>query len=435
MPIQIETRLDRRNLLRRGGALGLGLGLAGFPVDALFAEAAPGGYPAIRALLDELVDSGKLPGAVAVIGQGLRPPAILTRGTLGFGSAAPMQGNTLFRIYSITKLVTGMAAMDLIDRGKLGLDQPIADFLPRFSRMQVQVTPDGPLDQVRPARTAITVRHLLTHTAGLGYMIAQQGPIAKAYDAAGLRGGRMSRVVLPGQTAEIHAPGLTAFADRLAEMPLVHEPGTRWSYSVSFDLLGRLIELASGETFERYLEATIFAPCGMSDTCFQVPAEKAARLADSYYVHKDRIEPIDPGKTSIYLDPAPLPFGGSGLVTTPYDFDRFLTMLAGGGRLGRRRVLGSKAVRLGGSNLIPPGIPTAGTYVDGAGHGAGARAGIGAKQGVIGWSGAAGTVFRVDLNRGIRIALHVQYMPSDVYAVYDTFPEAAARDLAAPQLL
>jgi CubicO group peptidase (beta-lactamase class C family) len=435
VPDLIETRLNRRELLRRGGAMGLGLGLTGLPLDALLAKAAGGGLPAIEALLAGWVDSGKLPGAVAVVGRGMKPPTILARGMLGFGSAAPMQADTLFRIYSMTKLVTGMAAMELIDRGKLRLDQPIADFLPRFARTQVLLAPDGPLDQVRPAREPIIVRHLLTHTAGLGYTITQTGPIKQAYADAGLGAGQMTRKPEPGQSTAAHAPSLAAFADRLAEQPLVYEPGTQWSYSVSLDLLGRVIELASGKAFDRFLEETLFAPCGMVDTGFQVPAAKAARLADNHVVQDGKIFPIDPGASSIFLDAPPYPFGGSGLVSTPHDYDRFLTMLVGGGRLGRQRVLGRRAVRLGGSNLLPPGANIAGSFVDGAGNGAGARVGIGAKAGVVGWSGAAGTVYRVDLKRDIRIAFYAQYVPSEAYAIYDSFPLAAARDLAAPQLI
>ncbi len=435
MPVEIDLRLTRRELLRRGGALGFGLGLTGVPVETLLAKAGAGGLPAIEALLGELVDSGKLPGAVAVVGRGTRPPAVLARGTLGFGSPAAMQGDTLFRIYSMTKLVTGMAAMELIDRGRLRLDQPIADLLPRFARMQVQLIPDGPLDQVRPARTQITVRHLLTHTAGLGYTITQKGPIAKAYAAAGLEGGRYSRTPPPGEAAPVEAPSLATYADRLAELPLVYEPGTQWSYSVSLDLLGRVIELASGQPFDRFLDETIFAPCGMADTGFQVPAARASRLADNHYYQGGKLHLLDPGASSIYLDPLPVPMGGSGLASTPLDYDRFLTMLVGGGRLKSRRVLGRKAVRLGGSNLLPPSANIVGSFVDSAGNGAGARAGIGAKAGVLGWSGAAGTVYRVDLRRGLRIAFYAQYVPSEAYAVYDSFPLAAARDLAAPQLI
>jgi CubicO group peptidase (beta-lactamase class C family) len=435
MPVQIDSRLNRRELLRCGGALGLGLGLAGFPVEALLAKAATGSFPAIEALLVGMVDSGKLPGAVAVVGHGTRPPKILTRGTLGFGSTAPMRGDTLFRIYSMTKMVTGMAAMELIDRGKLGLDQPIADFLPRFARMQVQVTPDGPLDQVRPARSLITVRHLLTHTAGLGYSIIQQGPIRQAYAAAGLDAFHVSRNQQLMQSGTPHPPSLAEFADRLAKLPLIYEPGTQWSYSVAQDLLGRVIELASGQAFDRYLDETIFAPCGMIDTAFHVPAAKAARLADNHSFNDGKVVVVDPGASSIYLDSPPYPFGGTGLVSTPHDYDRFLTMLAGGGRLGRERVLGRRAVRLGGSDLVPAGANIVGSYVDSAGHGAGARVGVGAKAGVLGWSGAASTVFRLDLKRGIRIGFYGQFVPEDPYALYKHFPEAAARDLAAPQLI
>jgi CubicO group peptidase (beta-lactamase class C family) len=279
------------------------------------------------------------------------------------------------------------------------------------------------------------VRHLLTHTAGLGYTIAQTGPIMQAYADAGLGAGQMSRKPEPGQSIAAHAPSLPAFADRLAELPLVYEPGTQWSYSVSLDLLGRVIELASGKVFDRFLEETLFAPCGMVDTGFQVPAAKAARLADNHGVQDGKIFPIDPGASSIYLDAPPYPFGGSGLVSTPHDYDRFLTMLVGGGRLGRRRVLGRRAVRLGGSNLLPPGANIVGSYVDSAGSGAGARIGVGAKAGVLGWSGAASTVFRLDLKRGIRIGFYGQFVPEDPYALYKHFPEAAARDLAAAQLI
>ncbi len=431
-----ELRLNRRELLGRGTLAGAGLGLAGFPAQALLGAAAARDFPAIRALLDGLIDSGKLPGAVASIGFGGQAPQFIARGKLAFGDAAEMTPDSLFRIYSMTKVVTGMAAMELIERGRLRLDQPIADFLPAFGQMQVLLSPDAPLDQVRPARSAITVRHLLTHTAGLGYTIIQQGPIQQAYLAAGLGAGRVSRQMLPGPGATpAPAPSLTAFADRLAALPLVYEPGTQWSYSVGLDLLGRVIELASGTSFDRFLHETIFAPCGMADTAFHVPGAKAARLATNYGIKDGKALPIDPGASSVYLDPPAVPFGGSGLVSTPRDYDRFMAMLVSGGRSGRRRVLGRGAVRLGGSNLLPPGATTAGSYVDSAGNGAGARAGIGAKADVIGWSGAAGTVFRVDLARGIRIACYTQYMPSEAYAIYDTYPQAAATDLAAPQLI
>lgn len=422
--------LSRREVLARGG---LGLALAALPLGVLEARARAGDYPAITALLEGLIKEGKLPGLVASVGLGRSAPRFVSRGTLAFDSKAPMGPDSLFRIYSMTKVVTGMAAMQLIAEGKLKLDQPIAEFLPRFARMQVLASPDAPLDQVRPAKAPITVRQLLTHTAGLGYAVVQTGPIQKAFLKAGLNGGLASRQP-SDQGPLVYPSSLAEFADRLAEMPLVYEPGTQWSYSAAQDLLGRVIEVVSGMPFERYLWTRFFGPCGMSNTAFHGPAAKVARLTTNYVVKDGELIPVDPGATSIFLDPPPLPFGGSGLISTARDFDRFMAMLVAGGKAGGKRVMNPLAVTLGTSNLLPPGAATKGTWLEGAGHGAGAQLGLGAKAGVLGWSGAAGTVFRIDLKRGIRVAIYSQHMPTSAYELYDKFPKAAGSDLGAPQL-
>src|SRR3546814_8297297 len=146
---------------------------------------------------------------------------------------------TFWRLYSMTKPVTGMAAMLLIEEVRMALDQPIADFLPAFANMTVQNTPDGSITDVRPAKGPITVRQLLTHSAGLGYNIIQKGPIRDAYNAAGFLGGQVSRLPIPGFPPSSSAPCLAVFSDRLAHLTLVYEPGTRWSYSVGLDQVGR----------------------------------------------------------------------------------------------------------------------------------------------------------------------------------------------------
>ena len=149
--------------------------------------------------------------------------------------------DSLYRIYSMTKPITGMAVMMLIDEGKLGLDQPLAEMLPKFAEMKVQKEFDGGIapDDLEPAQRPITIRHLLTHTAGLGYSIVQKGPIKDAYEAAGLVPGQVTRLPMLKELFDQAEPlgSLEAFADGLAEMPLVAQPGTRWSYSVSIDLL------------------------------------------------------------------------------------------------------------------------------------------------------------------------------------------------------
>lgn len=428
------TELNRREMLLRGGGMGLGLGLVGLPFEALQARAAQMDLPAIRGLIGGLVDGGKLPGLVASVGIGNGAPQFYSHGTLAFDSKTPVGPDSLFRVYSMTKVITGMAAMHLIDQGKLRLDQPVADILPKFAKMQVLDSADAPLDHVHPAKNLITMRNLVTHTAGLGYTIVQTGPIQKAYLAAGLGGGRISRKPLPGQDPVVQAPSLAVFADRLAEMPLVYEPGSQWSYSLGLDLMGRVIEVVTGMPFDRYLKQTIFDPCGMRDTGFWVPSAKAARLTTNYGVKDGKTVPIDPGPDSVYLDPTPVPSGGGGLVSTARDYDRFMAMLVAGGLSGRHRVLPARAVALGRSNLLPPDAVTKGTWMEGAGHGAGAQLGLGDKAGVLGWSGAASTVFRIDFKRGIRVAIYSQCMPTNVYELYDNFPKAAGSDLGAPQL-
>jgi CubicO group peptidase (beta-lactamase class C family) len=424
--------LSRRSLLRSAGWLGAGLAGSAFgPARLLAQPSAEDLYPSLTNLVYDYIASGRLPGVVAAVGWGDAPPAQIARGTMAFDSGAPVDLDSLYRIYSMTKPVTGIAAMMLVDEGKIGLDQPISDFLPKFAKMQVQVTPDGSITELVPAQTPITLRHLLTHTAGLGYTIIQKGPIKDAYEAAGLVPARVSRMAIPVLGAISSAPSLADFADRLADMPLVYEPGTKFSYSVSLDLLGRLIEVVSGKAFDAFLAERIFGPCGMSSTGWQVSPAQAARLTSNYYLHDGKVDALDPAATSAYLDPPAFPFGGAGLISSPRDYDRFLMMLAGGGLIGTTRVMSEAAVRLGTSNLLPAAVSTAGTWIEGAGFGAGGRVGLGADAGTFGWSGAAGTVGFVNTRIGLRAGIYVQYMPSMALPIQEEFPKAVLTDISA----
>ncbi|WP_421837219.1 serine hydrolase domain-containing protein [Novosphingobium sp.] len=423
--------LSRRSLLRSAGWLGAGLAGSALVPSRLLAQPSPEEmYPAVTNLVYDYVASGRLPGAVAALGWGNGAPMQIARGTLAFDSAVPVDLDSLYRIYSMTKPVTGMAAMILVDEGKIDLDQPISDFLPRFAKMQVQVTPDGSITDLKPAQTAITLRHLLTHTAGLGYSIIQKGPLKEAYEAAGLVPGQASRLAIPPFSGVKTVPSLAQFADKLADMPLVYEPGTRWSYSVGLDLVGRIIEVVSGQDFDAFLAERIFGPCGMASTGFRVSAAMAPRLTSNYFVHDGKADPIDPGATSVYLDPPAFPFGGAGLVSSPRDYDRFLMMLAGGGQIGSARVMSEAAVRLGTSNLLPASVDLSGTWVAGAGFGAGGRVGLGADAGTYGWSGAAGTVGFVNTRVGLRAGLFVQFMPSSALPIPEEFPKSVLTDIS-----
>jgi CubicO group peptidase (beta-lactamase class C family) len=290
----------------------------------------------------------------------------------------------------------------------------------------VLVKPDGPLDETVPANKPITIRMLLTHTSGLGYNIISKGPLQKAYNDAGLTGAPVSKLPIPGLPNPTPAPSLADFADRLAELPLMYQPATKWSYSCSLDLLGRVIEVVSGMEFEAFLKKRIFEPCGMTSTFFQVPASEAGRLTDNYGILNGNAFPIDPGASSIFLDAPTLKNGGGGLVSSPKDYDRFLRMLLGYGRLDGKFVMSENAVRVGTSNLIPAGVDTKGTFVDGQGHGAGGRA----TPTSFGWGGAAGTLASVDFELGLRSCLWTQYMPSEAYPIRDEFVAAMEKDLA-----
>ena len=224
---------------------------------------------------------------------------------------------------------------------------------------------------------------------------------------------------------------LTTFADRLATMPLIAQPGTRWSYSVGLDLLGRVIEVASGQTFDAFLKQRIFDPAGMTSTWFQVPASELGRLTTNYGVLDGRLLPIDPPTQSVYADPPPFPMGGAGLVSSARDYDRFLRMLLGYGRIDGKRVMSELAVRVGTSNLLPEGVDTKGTFANGAGFGAGGRVGLGDQAGTYGWGGAAGTAAFVDLRRGVRATMMTQYMAMPGYPLTEEFTKAVIADLTA----
>jgi CubicO group peptidase (beta-lactamase class C family) len=370
------------------------------------AKMAKGNLVGIQAVLDDNVKRRYVPGTAASIAKGSDPASFLVAGTLAKDSTTLITPDTLWRAYSMTKPVTGIAAMLLVEDGKLGLDQNIADFIPGFRDPKVLTEPDKSLAS-RASKTPVTVRGLLTHTAGLGYTITTKGPLLKEYNRLGLYAGQVSRKPLPGVDATFpHAVSLAEFADRLASLPLMYDPGVRWSYSVSLDLLGRVIELASGMAFDAFVQKRMFDPLGMNSTFWQVPQSEIARLTTNHFSAPFGTIPIDPGKDSIYLDKPPYPMGGSGLVCSMRDYDRFLQMLAGLGAAGKTRIMKPDTAKLAMSNLVHPNTIME-SFVKGQGFGAGGRVTIaddpnGSGVGTFGWGGAASTIGWVDPTRGIR---------------------------------
>lgn len=431
-PDACNPALSRRSLFRSLALAGAGVSLAGLPFGRqLLAHDVAEAWPNVAKLADSYVSSRKVANLFLTFGWGQQTHAhSVGGGTLSLARPTPVDVDSLYRIYSMSKPITGMATMILIDEGKLGLDQPVHEILPAFRDMQVLVDPKGPLDQTVKAERPMTIRQLLTHTSGLGYQIISEGPLREAYNKLGLVGGRVSRAPIPGFPPVTPAPGLAAFADRLATLPLMYQPATKWSYSCSIDLLGRVIEVASGMEFEAFLKQRIFDPCGMTSTWMQVPQADAARLTDNYGIINGNPFPIDPGVNSVYLDPPEMPAGGGGLVSSPRDYDRFLRMLLGYGMIDGTRVMSEEAVRVGVSDLLPATVDTKGSWIEGAGHGAGGRS----TPTTFGWSGAAGTVAAVDYGLGLRTGLFTQYMPSDAYPIRDEFLAAMEADLAAMRM-
>ena len=424
----VEVAMDRRALLSMAACAGLGAAL--MPRLALAAND-PAMLTHVRGVVERWVGPGKFPGMVASLGVAGREPEYVARGSEGFNDGDTVTANSLFRIYSMTKPVTGMAAMQLIDEGKLALDQPLYDILPKYRHMMVQDTYDGSITELHPAPGPITIRHLLTHTSGIGYTIIQQGPIKALMEEKGLIAGQISRVKVPGLFRGEPVHGLDAFADRLAEVPLVADPGTRWSYSMGLDLMGRVIEVVSGKSFDTYLREVIFEPAGMTSTFFQVPASDADRLTTNYAAMGKVLVPIDTGADSIYLDEPPFPFGGAGLVSSPRDYDRFLRMLAQFGVIDGKRALGEQAVRTGTRDLLPEGVSVPAAFGGAAGFGAGGRVGRGAEAGIFGWSGAAGTVGMVDMIHALRSQIFVQFMPPNALDLLPEFQTALKADVMA----
>ncbi len=422
---------------RRAMLGGLALGGTGLLLPKAawaFKEGGAQLYPATSAFIKGFVDRKELAGTLAAIGKGQAEASFFGAGVQSISDGVPVGPDTLWRLYSMTKPVTGIAAMLLIEDGKMTLDQPIADFLPAFANMKVQNSPDGSITDVRPAKGPVTVRQLLTHTAGLGYNIIQKGPIKKAYDDNGIVGGQASRMTLPGFADVKPAPSLAAMADRLATLPLVYEPGTKWSYSIGLDLLGRVIEVVSGQAFDTFLKARLFDPLGMTSTGFMVEKQDVGRFASNYASFNGVLIPFDPATSSIYLDKPAYPFGGGGLVSSARDYDRFLAMLLGEGETGGKRIMKVETARLAMSNMLSDAVDRKGTFVDGQGFGAGGRVSLPTSpggEGLFGWAGAAGTIGFVHRKLGYRVGGYTQIMPPETVSFQAKFGETVIKDVLA----
>src|SRR3569832_898719 len=273
--------------------------------------------PATQALFDGYVRDNKMPGIVGAFGVGDGPTIFISVGKIADDAgAAPAGPDSLWRVYSMTKPITAMAAMILIERGKMKLDQPVSDFIPGFAHMNVLTDPEHSL-ATKPAEHPVTIRNLLTHTAGLGYNIITKGPLLDEYNRLGINPAQVNQQ-LEGQARAVRPKTLQEFAAKVATLPLIAEPGTKWSYSIGLDVTGAVIEKASGMSFDGFVQANIFDPLKMRSSYWTVPKSEVGRFATNYMFMREALAalgrpadpavipeaarmPLAPAATSIYL--------------------------------------------------------------------------------------------------------------------------------------
>ena len=281
----------------------------------------------IRPVMQGYIDDGNLPGLLTAVA---RRGKIVHFGTIGMQDVEnekPLEPDTIFRIYSMSKPITSIAVMILYEEGHFQLGTPVSRFIPEFENMKVY---NEDQTQVVDAKKKITVKHLLTHTAGLTYGGGTK-PIDEHY--------RKANIFESGST-------LADMVKKLGEIPLAHEPGEKWTYGVSTDVLGYLVEVVSGMPFEEFLQTRLFGPIRMVDTGFSVPPEKRDRLAAAYGP-ADENGLIRVDKPALAIDEFTFfPSGGGGLLSTAADYIRFSQMLLNGGELDEVRILGKKTVEL-----------------------------------------------------------------------------------------
>jgi CubicO group peptidase (beta-lactamase class C family) len=352
------------------------------------------GIARIDAYIGNEVDTSKIPGAVMLIRRKGETAYFKSFGVRDPGTKAPMTPDTIFRIYSMSKPITTVAAMMLVEDGKLQLDDPLSKYIPAFAKVKVGVEVKGEDGNMRldlaPVKRPITIQDLMRHTSGLTYGFFGEGMVKKAYVEAKLGEGD---------------PDLAEFTERLAKLPLVYQPGTTWDYSQSTDVLGRVVEIVSGKSLYQFEKERLLDPLGMKDTGFYVTDPAKQPLIAEPFPNDRTI-----GAGSEMGDPRvakKMESGGGGMVSTIEDYARFAQMMLNGGTLDGKRYLSPKTVAYMGSNQIGPGsgVTPGPYYLPGPGFGFGlgfavrTDAGIVPYEGSVGemsWSGAGGTTFWID---------------------------------------
>ncbi|HTE42080.1 MAG TPA: serine hydrolase domain-containing protein, partial [Steroidobacteraceae bacterium] len=336
--------------------------------------------------MKSLVDQGRLAGVVTMVSRNGKVVHFEANGKRDIASGAPMQKDSIFRIYSMSKPITGVAMMMLFEQGKWQLNDPVAKYIPEFAGLKVYSGNENGKPVLKDQTHPMTMRELMSHSAGFTYGFFSNTPV----DA-------MQR------TADVLNDNITLdeMIKRVAKLPLNAQPGAEWHYSISVDIQGYIVQKLSGMKFEDFLEQRIFKPLGMIDTAFYVPQEKLNRFAEYYtYDAAGKLTVVQGGFNRNFAAKPALASGGGGLVSTTTDYMRFCQMLLNGGQFGGVRLLSPRTVELMRTNVLPNGMPTmaAGAQfgLDFAVYNDTIAAGGYYGKGTFWWGGAAGTWFWID---------------------------------------
>ena len=365
------------------------------------------------------VDDGRLAGWQVMVGQHDEVVHTATYGVADLASSRPVADDTLWRIYSMTKPIVSVAAMQLWEQGVFELTDPISRWLPAFADVRVWADGTNSAPRTVPATEPIRMWHLLTHTSGLTYGFMQLHPVDAIYRAAGMDFGYP------------RGSDLAVACDLLATMPLKFQPGSAWSYGVSTDVLGRVLEVMTGKPLDELLVDQLLGPLGMTDTTWWVDAPDLDRLATLYVIAGGELVPYPPLGDVALSKPRVLN-GGGGLISTAADYWRFCRMLHNGGELEGTRIVGPRTLDLMGANHLPGNqdlavVNSGGfaeTIFEGIGFGLGFATVLdplpgktGASAGELFWGGLASTAFWVDRSTGVSAAFYTQLVPSSTYPI------------------
>jgi CubicO group peptidase (beta-lactamase class C family) len=366
----------------------------------------------LQDLLNRHVLAGTIPGGVALLGAENNAEVVIA-GVASIGGD-PMGEDAIMRIQSMTKAITSVAALRLVEAGRLELDQSVTGWLPELADRQVLRDPAAELDDTVPACRAITLRHLLTNTSGYG-MAIQASPLQLAMAANGTEAG-----------PEPPATGADEWLRRLAGLPLAFQPGQGWRYHHSFAVLGILISRVTGRSLAEHLAEDVFGPLGMTDTGLWVPESKLGRLPAAYRHDDEGLVELEPAGGGFYAGPPSFDVSHGELVSTARDYHRFARMLADGGQVSGQPVISPDHLQQMTSDQLPAACKTADSFFPGFWDGMGWGFGVavqteGARRGRIGWSGGLGTDFFVDPDGTVGVLLAQVELGKDMWSLVDQF--------------